>query len=140
MSPAAELEQNQNSVALRTPALADFTVAHWPYGERAVRTVFTPPKSAFSASRSLARRAAPDTLGSQRSNKLISATTGPGWRTAKAARHLRSEVDLFSDAQGVFEFDAQIADGAVDLGVAEQQLHRPQVASLAVNFGSLGAT
>ncbi len=37
-----------------------------------------------------------------------------------AARHLRSEVDLFSDAQRVFELDAQVAYGAVHLGMTEQ--------------------
>lgn len=45
-------------------------------------------------------------LGSSRSNDLNSAMAGPGWRTAETARHFRSEVDLFGDAQCVFEFDA----------------------------------
>ena len=71
------------------------------------------------------------------SNELILGTTGFRWRTAHAARHIGLDVDLLSDAECVFQFNAQIANGAIDLGVAEQQLHRAQVAGFTVNLRRL---
>ena len=50
-----------------------------------------------------------------------------------------SDVDRFSDAQGVFEFDAQISNRAVHLRVTEQELHRAQIAGLSVDLRRLGA-
>ena len=58
-------------------------------------------------------------MGSEPPNALISGMGGPGWRTARAARQVRSEIDLFSDAQRIFELDAKVAHRAVHLGVAK---------------------
>ena len=38
-----------------------------------------------------------------------------------------SDLRLLRDLQGVVDFDAQVADRRFKLGVAKQQLHRPQV-------------
>jgi hypothetical protein len=46
----------------------------------------------------------------------------------RTARQLRSNVDTLRDAECVFGFDAQISDGAVDLGVAKQKLDCSQIA------------
>ena len=46
-------------------------------------------------------------------------------------------VDLFSDALGVFQFDPQITDCAIDLGVTKQKLNGPQVTSLSIDFRHL---
>ena len=43
-----------------------------------------------------------------------------------------SDVDAFGDAQRVFQFDAEIPHSAIHFGVAEQELDRPKIASLAV--------
>jgi len=40
-----------------------------------------------------------------------------------AARRGQSNVDTLCDAQSIFEFHAQIPNGAVDLCVTEQQLN-----------------
>jgi hypothetical protein len=40
-----------------------------------------------------------------------------------------SDIDLFRYGQGVINLDAEVSGGAFDLGVAEQELHRPQVTS-----------
>jgi hypothetical protein len=32
---------------------------------------------------------------------------------------------LFSYGQSIIDLDAEVSDGAFDLGVAEQELHRP---------------
>jgi hypothetical protein len=51
----------------------------------------------------------------------------------------KSEFDLLGYGKGVIDLDAEIADGAFELGVPEQQLHRSQVAGLSVNLRHLGA-
>jgi hypothetical protein len=38
-----------------------------------------------------------------------------------------SEVDLFRDRKSVTDFNAEIPDGAFNLGVPEQELHGTQV-------------
>ena len=48
-----------------------------------------------------------------------------------------SDIDLFRYGQGVINLDAEVSDGA-DLGVAEQELHRPQVTSAPVDQGRFG--
>lgn len=48
-----------------------------------------------------------------------------------------SDISALSDAQGIFEFDAKITHCTVDLGVTKQQLHRAEVACLAVNLRCL---
>ena len=48
---------------------------------------------------------------------------------------LRSELDLFRDAERIL--DAEVANGAFQLCVPEEQLDRPQVAGLLVNLRHL---
>jgi hypothetical protein len=36
-----------------------------------------------------------------------------------------SDVDLFRYREGIIHLNAKVSDGAFDLGVAEQELHRP---------------
>lgn len=50
------------------------------------------------------------------------------------------DVDPFSDTQGVFQFDPQITDCAIDLGVAKQKLNGPQVTSLSIDFRHFSST
>jgi len=49
-----------------------------------------------------------------------------------------SDVNLFCYGKGVVDFDPEVPDCAFDLGVAQQELHRPQVARPAVDQGGLG--
>jgi hypothetical protein len=51
-----------------------------------------------------------------------------------------SDVDLFRYCQGVIYFDAQISDGAFDLGVPEQKLDRPEISRAPIDQGRLGAS
>ena len=58
-------------------------------------------------------------------------------RTASAVRRHGSDVDPFSDAQGIFQFNTKVTHCAIDLLMAKQKLHRAQAASFAVDFRSL---
>jgi hypothetical protein len=49
-----------------------------------------------------------------------------------------SDIDLFRYGQGVINLDAEVSGGAFDLGVAEQELHRPQVTRTATRETALG--
>ena len=49
------------------------------------------------------------------------------------------DVDLLRHAQRVFEFDPQITDCAIDLGMAKQKLDGPQVARFTLDFSYLRA-
>jgi hypothetical protein len=40
---------------------------------------------------------------------------------------------LFRYRKGIIHLNSEVPDGALDLGVAEQELHRPQVACAPVN-------
>jgi hypothetical protein len=51
---------------------------------------------------------------------------------------VRSDIDLLGYCQSVIDFDAQVAHGALDLGMAEQELHRSKIAGAAINQRSLG--
>jgi hypothetical protein len=51
-----------------------------------------------------------------------------------------SDVDLFRYCQGVIYFDAQISDGAFDLGVPEQKLDRPEIPRAPIDHGRFGAS
>ncbi len=73
-------------------------------------------------------------MGSLGSTEQISGLAGPGWRTTTAARHDRSEVDLFGDAQRVFQLNAQVAHCAVHFGVAKQELNGAKITGFAVNL------
>jgi hypothetical protein len=47
---------------------------------------------------------------------------------------------LFRHCQGVIHFDAQISDGAFDLGVPEQKLDRSEVSRAPIDQGRFGAS
>lgn len=49
------------------------------------------------------------------------------WRTALAARQPDLHVNLLSDAQRIFKFDAEISDSTVNLCVPEQKLNRSEI-------------
>jgi hypothetical protein len=49
------------------------------------------------------------------------------------------DVDLPRDCQGILDFNAKLADGALQLGVAKQELNRADVAGAAVGQCRLGA-
>src|SRR4051794_27091576 len=48
-----------------------------------------------------------------------------------------SDLSLFRYRERVIHLDAEISDRALDLGVTEQELDRPQVAGAPVDQGSL---
>jgi hypothetical protein len=48
------------------------------------------------------------------------------------------DIDLFCYGQGVIDLDAEVSDGTFDFGVAEQELHGPQVTSAPVDQGRFG--
>jgi hypothetical protein len=49
-----------------------------------------------------------------------------------------SDIDLFRDGKGVINLNAEVAHGALDLGVAEQQLDGSQIAGSAIDQSGLG--
>lgn len=54
-----------------------------------------------------------------------------------AESHYQSGLGLLRNLQSVVDFDAQAANSALELRVAEQQLHSPKVSSLAIDQGDL---
>jgi DICT domain-containing protein len=50
------------------------------------------------------------------------------------------QLDLLRDREGVIHLDPEIANGALQLRMAEQQLYRPQVAGLLVDLRRLRST
>jgi hypothetical protein len=57
----------------------------------------------------------------------LDAMTWHGAEQAGAPRTGASEFYLFSDGERVIDLDAEIPDGALQLGVPKQQLHGTQV-------------
>jgi hypothetical protein len=55
--------------------------------------------------------------------------TGKAWPLCPGP----SDINLFCYRQGIINLDAEISDGALDLGVTEQDLHRPKIAGAPVN-------
>jgi len=51
-----------------------------------------------------------------------------------------SDVDLIRDCQGVIDLNAEIPDRAFDLGMPEQELDGPEIASAPVDQGCLRAS
>jgi hypothetical protein len=49
-----------------------------------------------------------------------------------------SHVNLFGHLECIIDLDAEVSRGALDLGMAEQQLNRPQVAGSAIDQRGLG--
>jgi hypothetical protein len=47
---------------------------------------------------------------------------------------------LLGYRQSIIDFDTKIANRALDLGVAEQQLDGPRIAGAAIDQGGLGPT
>jgi hypothetical protein len=50
-----------------------------------------------------------------------------------------SDVDLFCYCNGIIDLDAKISDGALNLGVPQQQLDRPQIACSPIDQGRFRA-
>jgi hypothetical protein len=48
------------------------------------------------------------------------------------------DIDLFGDGDGVVDFDAEIPHRALELGVTEEQLDRPEVSSPPIDERSFG--
>jgi hypothetical protein len=57
----------------------------------------------------------------------------------RLALPLISDINLFCYCQRIIYFDAEIPNGAFDLGVAEQKLDGPQITSAPINQSSLRA-
>jgi len=51
-----------------------------------------------------------------------------------------SDINLFRYCQRIVHFDAQISNGAFDLGVAKQLLDGPEIASATIDQGCLSAS
>ena len=51
-----------------------------------------------------------------------------------------SDVNLFRYCQGVIDLDAEIPDGAFDLGMPEQELDSPEIARPSIDQGSFRAS
>jgi hypothetical protein len=49
-----------------------------------------------------------------------------------------SDINLFRYGKGIIDLDAEVPDGAFDLGVPEQELHGAQIAGTPVDQGCLG--
>src|ERR1043166_6759834 len=49
----------------------------------------------------------------------------------------RSDINLFGNGEGVVDLNAEVSDGALDLGVAEQELDSPQIACASIDQGCL---
>src|SRR5262249_16650109 len=58
----------------------------------------------------------------------------------RAHARLASDVDLLRDFDGVIDLDAEVAHGALDLRVSEQELHRSQISCSPVDRHRLRAT
>ena len=52
-----------------------------------------------------------------------------------AAPPLVSDIDLFGEVERIVDLDTQISHGALNLGVAEQQLNGTQIPGAAINQG-----
>ena len=66
------------------------------------------------------------------------AQTG-GWKLGRACPLCPgiSDINLFRYCQGIIYLDAQVSDRAFDLGMSEQKLDCPEIASPPVDEGSL---
>jgi hypothetical protein len=57
---------------------------------------------------------------------------------SRVALPSKLHVDLLGNRQSIIYLDAEIANGALNLGVSKQQLYRPQIAGTTINEGGLG--
>jgi len=51
-----------------------------------------------------------------------------------------SDINLFGNREGIVYFDAQIPDGAFNLGMIEKKLNRPKIARAAIDQRRLRAS
>ena len=58
-------------------------------------------------------------LGSLPTNAALGTKTRIEMANGRTVRQSSSEVDTFGDAQGLFEFNAKVANGAIDLRVTK---------------------
>ncbi len=58
-------------------------------------------------------------LGSERTNAAQGTKTRIEMANGRTVRQSSLDVDTFGDAQGVFEFNAKIANGTIDLRVTK---------------------
>ena len=65
---------------------------------------------------------------------------GPAFVEPRLFFNFSSQLDLLGDAKCVVDLDAQIADGAFELGMSQQELNRPQVARFLINLRRFGPT
>jgi hypothetical protein len=49
-----------------------------------------------------------------------------------------SDINFFRYCQGVIDFDAEIPDGAFELGMPQQELNGPEIARPSIDLGGLG--
>jgi hypothetical protein len=94
---------------------------------QAMRAIFTighstRPIAEFVA---LLRQIAVDLLIDVRSVPRSREHRGPAHRRAATSSYLSSQLDLLRDAERVIDLDAKVADGAFELRMPEEQLHRP---------------
>jgi hypothetical protein len=70
---------------------------------------------------------------------LLVAQLGPKWigRSCLLCPG-NSDINLFRYGKGIIDLDAEVPDGAFDLGVPEQELHGAQIAGTPVDQGCLG--
>jgi hypothetical protein len=61
------------------------------------------------------------------------------WRAEVSALPNGSHVNLFGHLECIIDLDAEVSRGALDLGMAEQQLNRPQVAGSAIDQRGFGS-
>ena len=53
--------------------------------------------------------------------------------SALCSKPTKSDVDLLRDSQGILNFNSEVSDGALQFGMAEQELDRANVARPAVD-------
>lgn len=86
-------------------------------------------RAAIHAARSISGH-----MGSAPTNAARGTGTRFKMASGRTVRQDVSDINALSDARGIFEFEAKITHCAVDIRMTKQQLHRAQVACLAVNL------
>jgi hypothetical protein len=56
-----------------------------------------------------------------------------------SALPLSSDVNLFRYCDSIIDLDAEISDGALNLGVPQQELNRPQITCPSIDQGGFRA-
>lgn len=81
--------------------------------------------------------AASASMGSTLTNAARETDARFGMANGRTVRQGSSDIDTLSDAQGVFEFNAEVAHCTVDFRVTKQQLNCAEVASFSVDLRRL---